>query len=178
MNSLSLYPFHAIFSRRVGNSANGRWQDRHNWSKIDQLYDNLLPGAIRPFVELGFTPTALATSSDSVFYWNGNTSHPKPEGWHQPCRCFYPAHRGALRKRRSGARGFSKCERAQPLWLSGRAAIRKHTSSIYDLTAKTIKSIDLRCGSETEHCRSGVASRVFCAHVKQSGAVAFVKRHT
>jgi len=24
---------------------------------------------------------ALATSQNSIFYWNGNTSHPKPEGW-------------------------------------------------------------------------------------------------
>jgi xylan 1,4-beta-xylosidase len=35
---------------------------RYDWSEIDRLYDALLATNIRPFVELGFTPKALATS--------------------------------------------------------------------------------------------------------------------
>ena len=60
----------------------------YNWTKIDQLYDDLLARHIRPFVELGFTPKALATSQNSIFYWKGNTSHPEPAGWHDLVDAF------------------------------------------------------------------------------------------
>ena len=29
----------------------------------------------------GFTPQALKTSDNSIFYWKGNTSHPRLEEW-------------------------------------------------------------------------------------------------
>ena len=50
-------------------------------NKVDQLYDDLLARHIKPFVELGFTPKALATSENKIFYWQGNTSHPLPAAW-------------------------------------------------------------------------------------------------
>ena len=58
----------------------------YDWAKINRLYDDLLARHIKPFVELGFTPEALATSQNSIFYWHGNTSHPKSEGWHDLSR--------------------------------------------------------------------------------------------
>src|SRR3984893_7040176 len=73
--------FHAIFHDVLGTVRIEDGKTIYNWSKIDQLYDDLLARRIRPFVELGFTPKALATSPNSIFYWNGNTSHPRPEGW-------------------------------------------------------------------------------------------------
>jgi xylan 1,4-beta-xylosidase len=73
--------FHAIFHDVLGTVRIEDGKTVYNWSKIDQLYDDLLARHIRPFVELGFTPKALATSQNSVFFWNGNTSHPKPDGW-------------------------------------------------------------------------------------------------
>src|SRR5882762_866828 len=72
--------FHAIFHDVL---ATVRMEDgklAYDWSKIDQLYDELLAKQVKPFVELGFTPKALATSQNSIFYWNGNTSHPQPAG--------------------------------------------------------------------------------------------------
>jgi xylan 1,4-beta-xylosidase len=54
---------------------------RYDWTQIDKLYDGLLAKGIRPFVELGFTPRALATSDNKIFYWEGNTSHPRPGPW-------------------------------------------------------------------------------------------------
>src|SRR6202453_4353010 len=74
--------FHAIFHDVLGTVRIEDGKTVYNWSKIDQLYDDLLARHIRPFVELGFTPNALATSQNSIFYWHGNTSHPKPDGWH------------------------------------------------------------------------------------------------
>ena len=40
----------------------------YNWTKIDQLYDDLLARSIKPFVELGFTPNAMKTSDNNIFY--------------------------------------------------------------------------------------------------------------
>jgi xylan 1,4-beta-xylosidase len=37
----------------------------NNWSKIDELYDDMLARDNKPFVELGFTPKALATSPNN-----------------------------------------------------------------------------------------------------------------
>lgn len=53
-----------------------------NFQYIDTLYDALLRMHIRPFVELGFMPTKLASGTSTVFWWKGNTSLPKdPAKW-------------------------------------------------------------------------------------------------
>jgi len=59
--------FHAIFHDVLGTVRFEDGKTVYNWSKIDQLYDDLLARHIRPFVELGFTPKALATSQNSIF---------------------------------------------------------------------------------------------------------------
>jgi len=71
--------FHAIFRDVLGTVCAENGKTLYDWSRIDQLYDDLLARHIKPFVELGFTPNQLATSRNSIFYWQGNTSHPKPE---------------------------------------------------------------------------------------------------
>lgn len=49
----------------------------YNWQYIDKLYDFLLSIHVRPFVELGFMPTALASGNKTVFWWKGNITPPK-----------------------------------------------------------------------------------------------------
>ncbi|MFD1950777.1 beta-xylosidase [Sphingomonas arantia] len=73
--------FHAIFhdDLKTVRVENGR--TIYDWTKIDQLIDGLLARKIKPFVELGFTPNAMATSPQTIFYWKGNTSHPEPKAW-------------------------------------------------------------------------------------------------
>jgi xylan 1,4-beta-xylosidase len=44
---------------------------------LDQVYDRLLQMGVRPFVELSFMPTALASSRNAVFWYRGNASPPK-----------------------------------------------------------------------------------------------------
>jgi xylan 1,4-beta-xylosidase len=54
----------------------------YNWQYIDKLYDFLLSIKIRPFVELGFMPPALASGDKTVFWWKGNITPPKSyEKW-------------------------------------------------------------------------------------------------
>ena len=53
-----------------------------NFQYIDTLYDALLKQHIRPFVELTFMPSKLASGPSTVFWWKGNTSPPKdPAKW-------------------------------------------------------------------------------------------------
>ncbi|HVJ00755.1 MAG TPA: beta-xylosidase, partial [Sphingomonas sp.] len=73
--------FHAIFHDVLGTVRVENGKTVYDWTKIDQLYDALLGMGIKPFVELGFTPQAMASSPQTLFYWKGNTSHPEPKAW-------------------------------------------------------------------------------------------------
>lgn len=73
--------FHAIFHDVLGTVRVENGRTVYDWTKIDQLYDALLGMGIKPFVELGFTPEAMASSPQTIFYWKGNTSHPEPKAW-------------------------------------------------------------------------------------------------
>src|SRR3954447_16050293 len=73
--------FHAIFHDVLGTVKADAKTVSYDWTNIDRLYDQLLARRIKPFVELGFTPQALKTSDNKIFWWNGNTSHPKPDAW-------------------------------------------------------------------------------------------------
>jgi xylan 1,4-beta-xylosidase len=50
---------------------------RYNFQYIDALYDALLALHIRPFVELSFMPSQLASGKQSVFWYKGNITPPK-----------------------------------------------------------------------------------------------------
>ncbi|MFC3593222.1 beta-xylosidase [Novosphingobium piscinae] len=80
--------FHAIFHDVLGTVQQRDGQIRYDWSGIDRLYDQLLASGIRPFVELGFTPSALRSSDQQIFWWKGNTSHPRPAPWRDLVRAF------------------------------------------------------------------------------------------
>jgi len=49
----------------------------YNFQYIDALFDYLLSIKIKPFVELGFMPSALASGSKTIFWWRGNVTPPK-----------------------------------------------------------------------------------------------------
>lgn len=49
----------------------------YSYQYIDALYDFLLSINVKPFVELGFMPSKLASGSQTVFWWKGNVTPPK-----------------------------------------------------------------------------------------------------
>ena len=54
----------------------------YNWYYIDALYDFLLQAGVRPVVEFGFMPPALASGNATQFWWKGNITPPKSyEQW-------------------------------------------------------------------------------------------------
>jgi xylan 1,4-beta-xylosidase len=170
--------FHAIFHDVLGTVRIENGKTVYNWSGIDQLYDDLLARHIRPFVELGFTPKAIATSQNSIFYWNGNTSHPKPEAWRDLIDAF--VRHIEQRYGRDEVRTWYFEVWNEPnlsgFWEGGD---QKAYFELFDLTSKTIKSIDLalRVGGPATAGAAWVPE--FLAHVKQSGtAVDFVSTHS
>ncbi|MGA8086806.1 MAG: beta-xylosidase [Terracidiphilus sp.] len=170
--------FHAIFHDVLGTVQIENGKAVYNWAKIDELYDDLLARHIRPFVELGFTPKALATSQNSIFYWKGNTSHPDPKGWHALVDAFtrHLEDRYGRDEVRTWYFEVWNEPNLSGFWEGGD---QKAYFDLYDLTAKTIKAIDpaLRVGGPATAGAAWVPE--FLAHVKQSGAgVDFVTTHT
>jgi xylan 1,4-beta-xylosidase len=66
---------------------NGR--PEYNWQYIDEVYDFLLRIRMKPFVELGFCPGALASGNKTIFWWKGNVTKPSdPRKWEDLIRAL------------------------------------------------------------------------------------------
>jgi len=50
---------------------------QYNFQYIDVLYDFIISIGMKPFVELGFMPEALASGRQTIFWWRGNVTPPK-----------------------------------------------------------------------------------------------------
>ncbi|WP_276500151.1 GH39 family glycosyl hydrolase [Terrimonas pollutisoli] len=54
----------------------------YNYMYVDALFDFLHSIGMKPFVELGFMPGALASGPQTIFWWRGNVTPPKDyEKW-------------------------------------------------------------------------------------------------
>lgn len=61
----------------------------YNWQYVDDVYDKMLELGIKPFVELGFMPDALASGDATVFWWKSNKTLPKDyDKWHDLIKAF------------------------------------------------------------------------------------------
>jgi xylan 1,4-beta-xylosidase len=49
----------------------------YNYQYIDVLHDYILSIGMKPFIELGFMPWALASGDKTIFWWRGNVTPPK-----------------------------------------------------------------------------------------------------
>ncbi len=68
-------------------TADGR--PSYNFTYLDRVFDSYLALNIRPFLELGFMPEALASGNQTIFYWKGNTTPPKDTSrWAELIRVF------------------------------------------------------------------------------------------
>ncbi|WOC31618.1 MULTISPECIES: GH39 family glycosyl hydrolase [Caproicibacterium] len=56
---------------------NGNVVPEYNFTYLDMVMDSYRKVGLRPFLELGFMPKALASGEQTVFYWNGNVTPPK-----------------------------------------------------------------------------------------------------
>lgn len=72
---------HGLFSDGMGVYQPYRFGEhdrpRHSFTYLDQVVDAYLELGIRPFLELGFMPSALASGERTVFWWRGNVTPPR-----------------------------------------------------------------------------------------------------
>ena len=70
--------FHGLLHDDMGvYTEDAKGNPSYNFQYIDALYDALLAHRIRPFVELSFMPSKLATGTSTVFWWKANNTPPK-----------------------------------------------------------------------------------------------------
>ncbi|MGN1123853.1 MAG: hypothetical protein ACI4RR_05870, partial [Eubacterium sp.] len=61
----------------------------YSFYQVAKIYDKLLEIGVKPFVEIGFMPSALASGRKTVFYYKGNVTLPKKiEEWQEFIREF------------------------------------------------------------------------------------------
>ena len=70
--------FHGLLQDEMGAySEDRKGGPIYNFQYIDTLYDAILSTGMKPFVEFGFMPQALASGNKTIFWWKGNITPPK-----------------------------------------------------------------------------------------------------
>lgn len=70
--------FHGLFCDDMGvYQEDKQGRPIYNWQYVDELFDFLEGIGMKPFVELGFMPTALASGQQTIFWYKANVSPPK-----------------------------------------------------------------------------------------------------
>lgn len=70
--------FHGLFCDDMGvyhEDKEGR--PHYNWQYVDELFDFLVGIGMKPFVELGFMPSALSSGPHTLFWYRANVTPPK-----------------------------------------------------------------------------------------------------
>ena len=170
--------FHDIFHDETGVYREVEGRPVYDWTRIDRLYDRLLGMGVKPFVELGFTPDAMKTSDQTIFYWKGNTSHPQPDKWVGLIDAFvrHMIDRYGAEEVRSWYFEFWNEPNLDGFW---EGADQAAYFEFYGLTARTIKAIDpaLRVGGPSTAGADWVPE--FLAYADQHDLpVDFVTTHT
>jgi len=112
----------------------------YNWQYIDELYDFLHGIGMKPFVELGFMPSALASGRQTIFWWKGNVTLPKDfNKWADFVRAFTTHLKERYGEDEVRTWYFEVWNEPN---LSGFFAGKQEDYfHLYDVTAKAIKSV-------------------------------------
>jgi xylan 1,4-beta-xylosidase len=170
--------FHDIFHDVLGTVRRVDGKIVYDWTRIDQLYDRLLAMGIKPFIELGFTPSAMATSPQTIFYWKGNTSHPVFADWRDLIDAFV-RHLRARYGEAEVRSWFFEVWNEPNLAGFWEKADQQVYFDLFALTSKTIKAVDpaLKVGGPSTAGAAWVPELL--AYCRQKGAVIdFVTTHT
>lgn len=116
----------------------------YNFQYVDRLYDAMLALHIRPFVELSFMPSKLASGTKTVFWWKGNVTPPKDMAkWNGLVR--------GLMEHWKQRYGLAEIERwyyevwNEPNLPNFWAGTREQYLDFYKNTAEDVKSVCARC---------------------------------
>jgi len=56
--------------------AEGAEHEGYNFTYLDRVMDDYRALGLKPFIELGFMPGKMASGTQTIFYWKGNTTPP------------------------------------------------------------------------------------------------------
>ena len=72
---------HGMFHDDMGIHREYEWagerRTRYAFGYLDEVVDGYLAVGLKPFLELGFMPSGLASGDQTVFWWRGNVTPPK-----------------------------------------------------------------------------------------------------
>ncbi len=72
-DDMAIYQEHEVDGERIV---------EYNFTYLDMVMDSYRELGLKPFLELGFMPEKLASGTQTIFYWKGNTTPPKSyEDW-------------------------------------------------------------------------------------------------
>jgi len=154
----------------------GEWEV-YSFFNADSIFDFLLSIGMRPFVELGFMPTALASGDKTVFHYRGNVTAPKDMGkWtlliEKLLRHFLE--RYGIDEVRQWF--FEVWNEPDLKWFGGGS--QAEYFEFYAATARAVKSVDpsLRVGGPATSANAWIAD--FVAYCRRTGApVDFITTH-
>ncbi|MEO6993433.1 MAG: glycoside hydrolase, partial [Lacunisphaera sp.] len=70
--------FHGLFCDDMGvYQEDKQGHSIYNWQYVDELFDFLQGIGMKPFLELGFMPSALASGPQTIFWYKANVTPPK-----------------------------------------------------------------------------------------------------
>ncbi len=136
----------------------------YNFVNIDKIVDFFLSIGVKPFFELGFMPTPLASGTQTCFHYKGNVTMPKDsEEWKEFIRMFV--------KHLVSRYGIEECnkwffevwnEPNLPLFFAG---TKEDYFDLYKWTAQAIKEVapSLRVGGPSTSFNSWIPEMIeFC----------------
>jgi xylan 1,4-beta-xylosidase len=180
ITAIAYVRFHGIFNDEIGVYSEGpRGEPVYNFSYVDQVYDGLLANGVRPFVELSFMPRKLALHEiRHTFWYRPIVSPPKDYGrWDALISAFA---RHLLQ--RYGIEEVSQWyfevwnEPNLDFWAGEPKQPTYWT--LYDHTAKTLKTVDVRLRVGGPATAQAAWIPAFIRHCKERGVpVDFVSTH-
>jgi len=115
----------------------------YNWQYVDLLYDFILSIGMKPFVELGFMPNALASGTQTIFWWKGNVTPPKDyKKWGDLIQALTQHFTDRYGEKEVGSWYFEVWNEPNlnPWFFTG---TQEDYFKLYDVSAKAIKSVSV-----------------------------------
>lgn len=136
----------------------------YNFLNIDKVFDFLLKIGMKPFVELSFMPTCLASKENRVFPYGGNNTMPKSDDlWKELIRRFIKHIIARYGKEEVESWFFEVWNEPNlPLFFAG---TQKDYFHLYQITVATAKKIDknLKFGGPATSFNSWIPEMIdFC----------------
>ena len=170
--------FHGLLQDELGvYSEDRKGQPVYNFQYVDALYDAILNTGMKPFVELGFMPQAMASGEKTVFWWKGNITPPKDYGkWERLIQTLVKhwTERYGVDEVRQWYFEVWNEPNLDIFWSGGQAEYFK----LYEVTARAIKSIgaDYRVGGPATAGHGWVPETISFAS-KNRVALDFITTH-